>query len=193
MVYTAEERLQIVEELKNSENVYDKAIIAQFCLTCRIGEIKGLYWSDLDFKRKEVYIHRELVDDDGIIKINDYTKNELSDGNRVLPMTPRLEAVFNSIPKPENKDSYIFVKDYKPIRTQTVDDHLRSVCRKLDIRYLSSHKIRSWGITESLATGMDQATVMKIAGHASPQTMRHYVRTARIQKDITQKYADVFN
>ncbi len=60
-------------------------------------------------------------------------------------------------------------------------------------RYFSTHKIRAWGITEALASGMDQASVMRIAGHASPQTMRHYVRTARIQKDIGEKFDSVFN
>lgn len=110
-----------------------------------------------------------------------------------LPMTPRLEKVFNSIPRPENKESLVFLRDYKPLRTQTINDHLRAVCKRLDIRYLSSHKIRAWGITESLASGMDQVTVMKIAGHSTPQTMRHYVRTSRIQKDITEKFGEVFN
>jgi integrase len=61
------------------------------------------------------------------------------------------------------------------------------------IRYLSTHKIRAWGITEALASGMDQASIMRIAGHASPQTMRHYVRTARIKKDIAGNFDNVFN
>ena len=58
---------------------------------------------------------------------------------------------------------------------------------------LVTHKIHAWGITEALASGMDQASVMRIAGHASPQTMRHYVRTARIKKDIEEKFDSVFN
>lgn len=29
--------------------------------------------------------------------------------------------------------------------------------------------------------------------NASPQTMRHYVRTARIKKDIEEKFDSVFN
>ena len=42
-------------------------------------------------------------------------------------------------------------------------------------------------------SGMDQASIMRIAGHASTQTMRHYVRTARIQKDISENFVNVFN
>lgn len=193
-IYTREERDTIVNYLDGSENVYDKAIIMQFCLGCRVSEVKALYWSDIDFERKLVYIHREVVDGENREQIvKDQTKSGLSEGNRVLPLTERAERVLNSIPKPENKDSLIFHKDYKPLRTQTINSHLLDTCRKLGVRYFSTHKIRAWGITEALATGMDQASIMRIAGHASPQTMRHYVRTARIQKDITNNFGTVFN
>ncbi len=177
------------------QSIYDKAIIMQFCLGCRVSEVKGLYWSDIDFERKQVHIHREVVDGDNneqIVK-DDLTKNGLTEGFRVLPLTERAEKVLASIPKLENKESLIFHKDYKPLRTQTINSHLLDTCRKLGIRYFSTHKIRAWGITEALASGMDQASVMRIAGHASPQTMRHYVRTARIQKDIGEKFDSVFN
>ncbi|MCR5177483.1 MAG: site-specific integrase [Lachnospiraceae bacterium] len=194
LVYSTEERNMICDALEDSDCVYDRAIIMQFCLGCRISEIRGLYWSDIDFDRKEVTIHRELVDDeDGSPILNNYTKNGMSEGNRVLPLTPRAERMLMKIPKPENKDSLIFVRDYKPIRTQTVNDHLRNICRKLGIRYLSTHKIRAWGITEALASGMDQASVMRIAGHASPETMRHYVRVARVKKDIGEHFSSVFD
>ena len=194
LIYTNEERNRIVEELKGSDSVYDKAIIIQFCLGCRISEVKGLYWSDLDFDRKEIDIHRELVDDeDGRPILKNHTKSGLGEGNRILPMTPRAEAVFRSIPRPENKESFVFLRDYKPIKTQTVNSHLQAVCRKLNIRYLSSHKIRAWGITEALASGMDQASVMRIAGHATPETMSHYVRVARINKDIGDRFGSVFD
>lgn len=172
----------------------DKAIIMQFCLGCRVSEVKALYWSDIDFERKLVYIHREVVDGENREQIvKDQTKSGLSEGNRVLPLTERAKRVLDSIPKPENKDSLIFHKDYKPLRTQTINSHLLDTCRKLGVRYFSTHKIRAWGITEALVSGMDQASIMRIAGHASPQTMRHYVRTARIQKDITNNFGTVFN
>ncbi len=194
LVYSTEERNMICDELEGSDCVYDRAIIMQFCLGCRISEVKGLYWSDIDFDRKEVTIHRELVDDeDGTPIINNYTKNGMTEGNSVLPLSPRAERMLMKIPRPEEKDSLIFIRDYKPIRTQTVNDHLRNVCRKLGIRYLSTHKIRAWGITEALAAGMDQASVMRIAGHASPQTMQHYVRVARINKDIQGSFNRVFD
>ena len=40
---------------------------------------------------------------------------------------------------------------------------------------------------------MDQASVMKLAGHASPETMRSYVRVARVNNDISEKLNKVFD
>ena len=86
----------------------------------------------------------------------------------------------------------MFLKDGKYLRTESVNTHLRGECRALGIEYLSSHKIRAWGITEALAAGMDQASVMRVTGYASPQTMRSYVRVARLQKDYSEKFESVF-
>ena len=198
LVYTKEERDKIVEYLKDSDNIYDKAVIIQFCLSCRVSEVKALHWSDIDFDHKRVYIHREVVDgkdesgkDIQILK--EQTKSGLSEGNRVLPLSARAENVFNTFIRPENKETMIFLRDGKPLRTESVNTHLRDACRALGIEYLSSHKIRAWGITEALASGMDQATVMRIAGHSTPATMRNYVRIARINKDISDSFNDVFN
>ena len=194
LVYSSEDREIICDELASSDNMFDLAIIMQFCLGCRVSEVKALYWSDIDFAHKTVYIHREVVDgEDGSQIVKEQTKNGMNAGNRTLPLTNRAEKCLTKIPRPENKDSLIFHKDYKPLRTQTINDHLREVCRKTGVRYLSTHKIRAWGITAALEAGMDQASVMRIAGHASPETMRYYVRTGRIQKDIKENYYEVFD
>ena len=80
-----------------------------------------------------------MDDENGNPILKNHTKNGMGEGNRVLSMTTRAEKIFSSIPKPEDKESLVFLRDYRPIRTQTVNDHLRNVCRKLNISYLSSH------------------------------------------------------
>ncbi len=40
---------------------------------------------------------------------------------------------------------------------------------------------------------MDQASVMRIAGHAAPATMANYVRVARVDQDIDIKFNAAFN
>ena len=193
LVYTKDERDRIVEHLAPSDNIYDKAVIMQFCLGCRVSEIKGLCWSDIDRDNKHVYIHREVVDGETGQILKDWTKSGQTEGNRVVPLTSRAESILATLIVPEDKETPVFLKDGKYLRTESVNTHLRDACRALGIEYLSSHKIRAWGITEALAAGMDQASVMRVAGHASPQTMRSYVRVARLQKDYSEKFESVFD
>ncbi len=42
LIYSSDERRLIVEELKGSDKAYDKAMIVQFCLGCRITHVKRL-------------------------------------------------------------------------------------------------------------------------------------------------------
>lgn len=192
MTYTREEREILCDHLEKSDNLYDKLIVFMFCTGCRVSEAKGVMWCDIDFDKKQVYIHR-MIDNEGVLQ--EFTKSGLSEGNRIIPLSDRLIRLLMSIPRPENKETLVFTRDYlgAPLRTQTVDDHLRQTCRDLGINYLSTHKIRATMITMWLADGADQATVMYVAGHKDPQTMRHYVRVQRINSDVSAHFANVCN
>ncbi len=191
--YTLEERSRLCEHLAKSDSPLDLVIVVMFCLGCRVGEAKALWWSDIDFDRGEITIQRELVDDEGETILRPCTKNGLQDGNRTLPLTDRARRIFEGISRPENKDSFVFKWNGRTLKTQTINSHLERACKELGIRYLSTHKIRAAQITQALAAGMDQASVMRIAGHATPQTMSHYVRVARVNQDISEKFNAAFN
>lgn len=60
-IYSDEEREKILEVCKVKDDVYSRCISLMFCLCVRIGEIKALKWSDVDFDNKRVYIHRSMV------------------------------------------------------------------------------------------------------------------------------------
>lgn len=115
------------------------------------------------------------------------------EGCRTLPMTDRAALVLSKITRPEDKNTIIFLWNGRPLKTQTINSHLKKACEALGIRYLSTHKIRATIITESLAAGMDQASAMRMAGQISPATMRAYVRVQRVNKDISEKFDQVCN
>ena len=50
-------------------------------------------------------------------------------------------------------------------------------CEECGVRYLSSHKIRFYGITSLYEAGVQEASIQRIAGHCSPEMTRHYNRT----------------
>ena len=62
-VYSDEDRKKIIAESYNETNsVYGEAIRLHFNLCCRIGEIRALNWSDIDFDHRTLYIHAEMVE-----------------------------------------------------------------------------------------------------------------------------------
>lgn len=182
-VYSSEERDLILGDLRNSDNIYDAAVSMMFCLGCRVSEVKALKWRDIDWAKSTVYICRELVNGpEGQVEKN-HTKSGMTEGNRSVPLSERALEILSSIPRTKDEDQYIFQKDLKPLRTESINTHLRDICRKLGIEYLSSHKIRAWAITEMVKSGVDEATIMYAAGHASRQTMQSYIRLGKIQMD----------
>ena len=191
-IYSSEERDRILDALKDSDNIYDAAVSMMFCLGCRVSEVKALKWKDVDWQKQTVYICRELVNaEEGQVE-RSHTKSGMTEGNRTVPLSKRALEILSTIPRTMDADQYIFQKDLKPLRTESINTHLRDICRTLGIEYLSSHKIRAWAITEMVKNGVDEATIMYTAGHASRQTMQYYIRLGKIQMDA-EKVTQVFS
>ncbi len=85
-VYSDEERERILKACRKQNDVYARCIGLMFCLCVRIGEMKALKWSDVDFENKKVYIHRSMVqvEEDGVYKDHcvDRTKGKKKKCNR---------------------------------------------------------------------------------------------------------------
>lgn len=60
-VYTNEEREKILKQVEVENDVFARAIGLMFCSCTRIGEIRALKWEDVDFEKRTMYIHREMV------------------------------------------------------------------------------------------------------------------------------------
>ena len=52
----------ILKDVDNSKSIYTDKEREQ-CIPLRIGEIRALQWSDVDFGTKQIYVHREVVRD----------------------------------------------------------------------------------------------------------------------------------
>jgi integrase len=191
-IYTTEERDRILNALADSMNIYDKAVMMMFCLGCRVGEVKALKWKDIDWQKQTVYICRELVEGKDGQEEKQHTKSGMTEGNRSVPLSERAVSILVQIPRTMDDNQYVFQKDLKPLRTESINTHLRDCCRRLGITYLSSHKIRSWAITEMVKAGVDEATIMYMAGHSSKQTMETYIRLGRMHLD-NEKLQAVLN
>ena len=187
-VYSDEERLKVLDTCKCQNNVYSRCIGLMFCLCVRIGEIKALKWSDVDFENKRVFIHRSMVQikENGIYKDKcvDRTKGKKKECNRY----ESLSALAISFLREQRKETafceYVFMTNEHPLQTNMVNKKLKRICEQAGVEYLSSHKIRFWAVTAMYNQNIADSVIQYTAGHSDPATTNHYKRLAKIQPKI---------
>jgi len=187
--YTNEDRDAILDVLASmsKKSGYEYGIELMFCLCIRIGELKALRWSDIDFRGKTIKISREVVlrkGSDGKnhpVELNHTKGGER--GARVIPLSDRALFVLKCLKEQSIVYEHIVcTKEGNPLNTGHFNDHLKVITAKAGVPYLSSHKIRFWSVSElARATGGDLQTVMYAAGHVDKNTTLHYIRA--VQKD----------
>lgn len=187
-VYSDEERLKVLDACKRQNNVYSRCIGLMFCLCVRIGEIKALKWSDVDFENKRVFIHRSMVQikENGIYKDKcvDRTKGKKKECNRYESLSTLAISFLQEQRKETAFCEYVFMTNEHPLQTNMVNKKLKRICEQAGVEYLSSHKIRFWAVTAMYNQNIADSIIQYTAGHSDPATTNHYKRLAKIQPKI---------
>lgn len=158
------------------------AIILNFQLGLRVGELFALKWSDIEgeyicIQRMEIANYE--VDDDGNVtrngtKVEDHTKS--SAGERKIYLNQEAKDILQLVKKTNMKygyydDNYIFVgRNSKRITTSSVNKYLFSLCNDINISNKSSHKIRKTYISTLFDLGLNVNKIREIAGHEDEKT-----------------------
>lgn len=197
-VYTPEERTVLFKYLKSvPQNVYTLGIMLMFCLDVRIGELKALQWSDYNEKKGQIYIHKQIVDrkeaDGKWCQFElDYTKSG-EDGDRWLPVSQTAKSILSQLKLLCGTSDYILTnKAGTTVKTNKFNAYLKKYCEACGIRYLSSHKIRFYAVTEQAKAGIDLATIQRNSGHKCKSTTLHYIRNASNEAVSDERWESVF-
>lgn len=182
--YSDDETTLLLNHLQDypKKDCYDYAILLNIDLGLRIGELKALKWTDIDFINKVVHIHSQILEQPiNGHKQNTYvehTKTNNEEGERYLPLSDRALSLLTEIKNTPFDDEFVFKKDTRFMLTCTYNRHLEKHCKAIGITYKSSHKIRFGFATRIVGNGCPLNVASSILGHTNVQTTSRYVKIA---------------
>lgn len=185
--YTEEERLQVIAYLQNQpQDLYTLAILLDFHLVLRIGELKALKWSDIH--EPFIQIQRFINDQNQIIE---EVKGHTSEGFRSMPLTPAALSILQKIHAVNPDSPFLFHRDGQPLSTTTFNRRLKKCCDALGIQYRSSHKLRFSTASIMYKNGMEDTELQKLLGHTTLSMTRHYLRNVTSEEQTALKMASI--
>ena len=136
----------------------------------RIGEISGLKWMDIDFKKRQIEVKRTLQRisvNEGPNKtcvIETPPKNRQS--QRIIPISPGVVELLKRL-KETQQGEYVVSKNGKFVEPRTMNYRFKKLLKQLDIQSYSFHALRHTFATNCLEQGVSIAAISSLLGHAS--------------------------
>ena len=178
--YTDEEREKLLDALSDSNEPKDLFITFMFCICARIGEVRALRVSDIDFENRTVSITKQITARGEL----PHTKKGHDAGSHIYPLSDRaLDAARRAV-NGRNSGFLFEGIEGKPINDGALRKYLSRVCRRIGIRYLSPHKMRAYAATKLVQAGADLNTLMSAGGWSDKQTALHYVKEVRDTENL---------
>lgn len=187
-----------MEHYKSSpKSITPLAILLNFNLGLRVGELVALKWGDIDCDNY-IHIQRMEVSDyeldiDGNVrrcgvKIVDHTKSYA--GDRKVYLNTNARNILSIVRKRSLSygfydDDYIFVNSNSSrLTTGSINSFLYKLCDEINIVRKSSHKIRKTYISSLFDTGLNINKIREIAGHEDERTsLNNYCFDRKTDKD----------
>lgn len=124
----------------------------------RSGEILGLTWDRVDFKK-------------GLLRLR--AEDTKTDEARLVPLTSELTHLLRDLYKLRylNEDHVFLLKGQSVNSTKTA---FKAACRRAKVEGFRFHDFRHTAVTNMRRAGIDHLTIMRITGHKTLEVFKRY-------------------
>ena len=162
----------------------------------RRGEAAGLQWGDLDPKKLELHVERNVTHDKEAENGLHVGKTKTGEA-RTVPVSSRLCGMLLRFKQEQQErfqilllpTAYIFANDadpYRPIRPDSITQHVKRLVARNKLKDVSPHDLRHSAATLALEAGADLKDVQTLLGHKDPSTtLKFYTGVSEEKKRRT--------
>lgn len=187
---TIDEQKAFINELEKSNDEYKDIFYIAMYTGARIGEILGLFGSNINLKTNYITIDKTLTKNENDEPIVGKTTKTYA-GTREIPITKHLLPIISK--HASDKDELIFTKNNEIIAPATINSHFKKICKNANIRVLinsnkkvyreagisnvnlktssvNTHMLRHTFATRCIEAGVSAVALSRILGHKDIQT-----------------------
>ena len=178
--YSPEDVEKLLNVLQNESLKYQAIIYLALDSGARRGEIVGLTWNDIDFKKKTLRINKSVQYTKELGIFEKTTKTQSSD--RVIYISDNTLNILKQYQKEqiENKlklgnkwenSKRIFTNNFGgDMHPDTPSQILENIIKKYNLKRISFHGLRHTSISLQISSGIQAQIISKRAGHSSVST-----------------------
>lgn len=179
----AQERQLLLEWVKNPRA--RTFLLIALHTGMRRGEIVGLQWEDIDFKKKVIHVRHNAVMGRYETTVSENMKTKA--GKRNLPLSEDLEEWLVARKKTSHSKYVIAMENHGPLTKSSCKSMWKLIERELPDTHITAHILRHTYITQLFESGtLDVKEIQYLAGHSTmDMTLRvytHYDRRTREAK-----------
>ena len=183
--YSREDSIQLLSALSKTDLMHQSIISLTLAIGCRLGEVTGLRWRDIDLEKRIVSIHttRQYIDkENGIIEGKPKTDKSERDCEIPASVVKMLSEYKSEITEnlsflgvPVTNDTHVFLNfEGRALHPSSPNSWLKVFLKRHKLPNLTFHGLRHTCATLLVAEGMDVAAIADILGHSTPATTLNY-------------------
>lgn len=187
-IFYAQEEEKIINYIMDNQTSKNMALLFMFKTGMRIGEVVSLKREDIG--DNTIYVHRtetRYKDDNGndVFDVDERPKTEA--GIRHIIVKDDYVWMLKKMKEQTPENEYVFIHKGRRCTTQIIRRQLQSICKKLDIKPKSTHKIRKTYGTKLYDSGIPKSIICQQMGHTDISCLeKHYYRVRQNDEEKAQ-------